>query len=329
MLNYAAVLLVASVALGAEGRAKQDDFQKLRAFFGTWEARDIEAEGQEFRVPVSWQPALDGRFIEHRWSALDEAGEVVNEGLDMIGRDPSDQKVKFWEFDGEGSFSRLVLAKWEGQKSVWDLLTVKENGTERKAVVTFELLDKKSYKWAVKYEDGEELDATFKRVRQKKDLWPQPQLEMPEGVSEQLKEIDWWTGDFTTEGCDAFTGKTFVGQSNCGWTLDGKFLLYDIASVDDDLVVSRYRAVIGMDPATNKTTGWEFESTGTVGKYTVSDKGQDIVGKAMSPDAGVLEYKGRLTQTATGLEYQATGKLPEEKEVGYFGVWRKKESGEK
>jgi hypothetical protein len=84
---------------------------------------------------------------------------------------------------------------------------------------------------------------------------------------------------------------------------------YDIASVDSDLKLTRYRAVMGIDPATGKTTGWEFESTGTVGKYTVSNKGQDVVGKATSPEAGLLEFRGKMKKVASGLEYEASGDL--------------------
>ena len=135
--------------------------------------------------------------------------------------------------------------------------------------------------------DGENAEATFKRAgKTKGQKWPGLTFDTPQDASEQLKDIAWWAACCSFEGNDAFTGKTTVGQSTCGWTLNGKFLLYDIVSVEPDLTVGRYRAVIGVDPSTNKTTGWEFDSLGTVGKYVVSDKGQDIVGTALSPKAG-------------------------------------------
>jgi hypothetical protein len=269
MLSYAAVLLASSLALGAQEPAGQADFSKMQAFIGTWEASDIENNGQKLRAPISWQPILDGRFIDSRWLAI-------------------------------------------------------ADGTKRTGHVTFAFLDKDNYKWAIQYDDGEESTAIFKRTQHAKDLWPERNSQTPDNLSEQLNDVAWWAGDCSLEGSDAFTGKTTVGQSTSGWVLDGKILLYDIASVDSDLQVSRYRAVVGVDPATGKTTGWEFESTGTVGKYTGSDKGQDIVGKATSPEAGVLEYKGRMTKTADGYEYSATGNLPHDKKTNYHGVWRKR-----
>jgi hypothetical protein len=328
MLGYAAVLLAASVVLGAEGRAKQDDLQKLRVFRGNWEATDVEFEGQTLRVPVSWRPILEGRFIEHKYVGIDGRGNVTGWGLVVIGRDPADDKLKCWGFDNEGGFMPMTLTGWEGDKCTWDTMFVEADGTERRATTSFELLDKNSYRWELSDEDGEKHEATFKRTRRKKDSWPQPRLEMPEGVSEQLKDLEGWTGDFIMEGRDAFTGKTSVGQTTCGWILDGKFMLYDNASINDDLSVERYRAIVGVDPATDKTTGWEFDSLGTVGKYTVSNKGHDIVGKAMSLEAGLLEYEGKMSQTEDGFEYHAAGKLPQDKEVSYFMVWKNKQSGE-
>jgi hypothetical protein len=106
--------------------------------------------------------------------------------------------------------------------------------------------------------------------------------------------------------------------------VNGNFLLYDIANVDSDLNVGQYRAVIGVDPLTKQVTGWEFDSTGAVGKYIVADKGQEIVGEATSPSAGLLKYKGRMTKTADGMEYRATGELPAGKTTSYYGIWKQR-----
>ncbi len=153
--------------------------------------------------------------------------------------------------------------------------------------------------------------------------WPERQHNAPDGLTEQLKGVTWWTGDYAFNGSDAFTKKASAGFSTCGWVLDGNFLQYDIASVDSDLKSTRYRAVMGIDPATGRTTGWEFESTGTVGKYTISNEGQDIAGKAMSPEAGLLEFKGKMTKNADGLQYEASGDLPDGNKTTYSGVWKK------
>ena len=286
---------------------------------------EIEKDGQKQEVALVNKPILDGRFFELRWMARDHKGKVVIEGLDIIGRDPKDNKLKFWEVDTEGNFTQLILSEREGPKSVWDLREWGADGATRSGKVTKKVLDRNAYDWVIQYDDGEENQATFKRTRKQADLWPEPQADMPETVSPQLQDVAWWAGDYTVEGRDAFTGKTAVGQSTCGWILDGRALLCDEASIANDLAANSYRAVLGVDPTTKKTTGWEFSSDGTVGKYTVSDKGQDIQGKAFSPESGLLEYKGKMTQTENGVEYQATGALPEGKEVEYHTVWTKRE----
>ena len=122
---------------------------------------------------------------------------------------------------------------------------------------------------------------------------------------------------------NAFTEKATTGYSKCGWVLDNHFLSFESASLDTDLELTRYRAVIGIDPATGKVTGWEFTSGGTVGRYTVSNKGQDIAGKAQSPDAGLLKYKGKMTKTADGLKYEASGDLDGESKTIYGGVLKR------
>jgi len=322
MLIYAAVLLLAPLVAGqVEKSTKPNDLAKLKAFMGNWEATDITAT-------ASWKPVLDGRFIEHRFMLSDSPDEPGLWLLVMIGQDPADQQVKFWAFHSDGACSLAILSKSEGKDIVLKSEGTDLAGSKRQATVTFVFPDKDSYKWTIRYADGENAESTFKRAgKTKGQKWPGLTVETPQDASEQLKDIAWWAARCSFEGNDAFTGKTTVGQSTCDWTLNGKFLLYDIVSVEPDLTVGRYRAVIGVDPSTNKTTGWEFDALGTVGKYTVSDKGQDIVGMALSPKAGNLEYKGRMTRTDTGMEYRATGKLPEGKETSIHGIWKKHPAG--
>ena len=329
MLTYAAVLLLAPVVAGqVEKSTKPNDLGKLKAFMGNWEATDIEIEGKQFRAAASWKPVLDGRFIEHRFMLSDSPDEPGLWLLVMIGQDPADQQVKFWGFHSDGGISASTLPETDGKNIVLKSEVTDSAGSKRQATVTFVFPDKDSYKWTIRYADGENAEATFKRAgKTKGQKWPGLTFDTPQDVSEQLKDMGWWAGNCTYEGGDAFTGKPIVGQSTCGWTLNGRFLLCDIVSVQPDLTVGRYRAVIGVDPSTNKTTGWEFESVGTVGKYIVSDKGQDIVGSALSPKAGKLEYKGRMTRTDNGFGYQATGKLPDGKETSYHGIWKKHPAG--
>ena len=324
-MNCAAVLLLASLVLGQSERPdRNDDFRKLRGFLGTWEAKDIEMEGRKVDSYSSWKPILDGRFIELKWMFTNVSDTSSEWGLVILGTDPADGKVRGWGFDNRGGLMAMELNGWEGDKSNWSSEFVAADGKKQKSVAnSFGLLDKNSHEWLLAFDDGQD-KAVFKRARQKADLWPEPQFDTPAGISEQLKDLDWWAGDSTIEGVDSFTGKTIVGQTKCGWVCDGKFLLEDTSTVDSDMVFGRYRAITGVDPATTKTTGWEFDSTGTVGRYTVSDKGQDIVGTATSSKAGRLDFKGRMTKTADGLEYRATGNLPEDKKVNYQMTYRKR-----
>ncbi len=322
------VLLLPLVVGQAAEQPSKKDLANLRGFLGTWESTDIEFDGRNIQGTTCWRPFLNGHFIEQKWTTHDASGKLAETGLMLIGTDPSDQRTKFWAFLSDGCYAHGTLDECDGTKVRLTTEELRAGGAKRSGRISLDLEDKDTYRWEIVYEDGKKGSGVFKRTKQKKAAWPQPTSKMPEGVDEPMKDLAWWAGACTTEGTDAFTGKTSVGQSRCGWTLGGKFLLYDLAFVESDLAAGRYRAIVGVDPSTNVPTGWEFDSAGTVGKYTVSDKGQDITGKAISPIAGVLDFKGRMAQTETGFEYRATGKLPTGKETSYYGVWKKRPDGE-
>ena len=126
---------------------------------------------------------------------------------------------------------------------------------------------------------------------------------MPEGVSDPLKDLAWWVGEFAFSGTHATSQLAFNGRSNCRWILDGRCLLYQTATVDEELVPSSYRAIIGVEPGSGKVIGWEFDAAGSIGKYLVTDKGQGIDGRGFIPDVGEFDYKGRISKTDDGLIY--------------------------
>lgn len=330
MLHYAAAVLVTSMVLAqAEAQDQKDDFEKLRGFLGTWE--QIHEDGT--RGIVQWAPILQGRFIERRYGLIDDTGNVPRWGIMIYGRDPSDSKVRGWAFHPMGGYASTgaaltrtttELLEWQDNVSVWRTDFILSDGNSRTLDMDrFALVNENSYKRILPLEQGE-VETVFTRISPEGITWSEPSTEIPEGVSEPMKELAWWAGHCTMEGTDAFTGKLFVGQSKCRWAMNGNFLLYDVSTVDNDLKLGQYRALIGVDPLTNKVTGWEFESTGTVGKYIVTDTGQEIVGEATSPDAGLLKFKGRMTKTPDGIDYQATGELPNDQQTSYHGISKRR-----
>jgi hypothetical protein len=241
----------------------------------------------------------------------------------MFGRDPADGKVRGWGFDNQGGFMAMELTGWDGDKSNWSTTFLAADGTTQKSEGNrFEVLDKNSYGWMLAIAGGDTSEAVFRRVRPKKMQWPTAEDEPGEEVAEQLRNIAWLAGDFEYHGTEGTTGKPSVGYATCGWVLDGKYLLYDSASLDNELQLNRYRAIIGVDPATGKTVGREFGSRGLVGKYNISNDGQDLAGEAVSPDDGEFKYEGKLTKTDSGLKYSSTVVAGEE-EITHEGVWKR------
>ena len=324
-VRLVATVVAVSLAVGqADQRSQDDDFKKLRAFTGTWEAKDVEAVGGVGDVVVSWKPMLNGKFIEQRYVFKGQGVEPLLHGVIVIGRDPADDVVRSWWFDSKGGVATSVLTSWDGNKSNWSTTFLNTDGTQEKSDENYlTVRDKDSYVWVLAITGGDKTGAVFNRVRPKKSEWPDPQYDTPIGLAGPLKDMAWWAGKYAANSVNAFTEKPTTGYSNCGWILNGKFLQFDSASLDSDLDLMRYRALIGVDPATGKLTGWEFNSAGTVGKYTVSNEGQDIVGKALSPDAGLLEYKGKMTKTEDGLKYEASGDLDGESKTIYGGILKR------
>lgn len=62
MLNYAAVLLAASVVLGAERQVEQDDLKAFRPFLGAWEVTDFEYKGERQHVYLRWHPEVTDHY---------------------------------------------------------------------------------------------------------------------------------------------------------------------------------------------------------------------------------------------------------------------------
>lgn len=317
MLTYSVLLLATLVGVQAEEATDCCCLSKLEAFMGTWEVENVDIGGKQCTITAGWRHVLDGKFIEHQWAVTDAQGNPVNSGLSMIGHDPTDEEMRMWGYTSDGEQFVNTLSKHDGAKFTW----VSDDGD---GAMTYDLSDEGSLHWALQ-KNGQDSELTLKNVGAEASVsCPARTPALSGDADQQLKEIAWWAGDCTMEGSDAFTGKSFVGQTKCGWILDGQFLLYDNATVDDDLGVTRYRAVVGVDPATDEITGWEFDSTASVGKYTVTDSGQDIKGQALSPDVGLLKYKGRHTDTVDGFEYRAKGELPGGKKIDYHGIWKKK-----
>ena len=155
MLTYAAAILATTVVLSADPPKKQGDFEILRPMLGTWEVQDFEYEGEVLYVQVTWKLVLDGRFIESKWySANKDTGEIITAGLDMIGRDPSDGKLKFWEFYIPNGFCQLVLEGVDGTLSTWSHAAIEADGRKEGGKVTFETIDRNRYNWSLVVDDS-------------------------------------------------------------------------------------------------------------------------------------------------------------------------------
>lgn len=326
MLNGAMIFMMATLTISQAGtRARDTDFQKLRGLLGTWEATDIEVGDGTVDAVCTWKMVLDRRFIEHAYIITGDNGQV-DYGLVMFGRDPADGKVHGWGWDSRGGLMSMELVGWEGKQGKWSTKFIDPEGTVVSANANgFEVLEKDSYRWMLDSPINGKSEAVFNRVKPKKMKFPEQVFEATGDQPQALQDLAWLVGHFEYKGVDAFTEIPNLGFVKSGYTLNERFLQYDAVSVDAELEVSLYRAVLGIDPTTGKTTGWEFESSGTVGKYVMTDKGHLLKGQATSPNMGKLEYEGKITDTEDGFSYSATGDDVEENKTIFSGVWKRRQ----
>lgn len=91
--------------------AEPSPLHELAWIVGDWQ--DEEGLG---RVSVSCQWTKNQQFITRQFSVLDEQGEPLLEGTQVVGWDPAESRIRSWTFDSEGGFGEGF---WERDGDCW------------------------------------------------------------------------------------------------------------------------------------------------------------------------------------------------------------------
>nr|MBC8870279.1 hypothetical protein [Planctomycetota bacterium] len=275
-------------------------------------------EGNKPEHTYTW--TLNDRFLQ-----LDRKGGE-NHGITLIGVDPATDTVTFWVFNERGGTGKAVLT---GKKGNWDF-EGEWAGPKGRSIATCKLtrVDDNTLKANVLtyVKDGEAQEPREQVwTRQEKGTLA-GETKAPQ-LCDELKEIEWWAGDFIVEGKSPL-GEVVVGQTSCQPVLGGGFMCYRAASINSDLEVRAYRSITGVDPATGKMTGREFDSDGYVGAFVVSEKGAKFKGSGTYADGKSLEYEGTLAQGEGGtIDYSSKARMSTGEEVDYHAHWRPRPDG--
>jgi uncharacterized protein (TIGR02246 family) len=114
----------------------------LQWMIGTWVD---ESEQATIETNTSW--TKNQNFILQKF-AVSVEGEPDLAGIQLIGWDPVDQKIRSWVFDSDGGFG---TSTWKEKENKWivSAAATLPDGRKASAIRTFTLVDDKTISWEV------------------------------------------------------------------------------------------------------------------------------------------------------------------------------------
>jgi uncharacterized protein (TIGR02246 family) len=134
-----------------EGNASRR-LSALEWLVGTWQDSD---PGISAKSTISW--ALDGNYLTWTYSFTPEDGEETN-GTEVIGWDPTIDKIRSWVFEGDGGFTEKLWTQ-DGRRWLIQGRSVLPDGGQGTEEQTLTFVDKDTFTWsaASRQVDGEAL----------------------------------------------------------------------------------------------------------------------------------------------------------------------------
>ncbi len=102
----------------------RDELQVLEWLIGDW-----TMAGEGFRVEFSCQWTANENFISRTFKVFDEQDEVESSGLQIIGWDEKESRIRSWLFDSDGGVVEGVWSKRSDGWSVQSVATLADGGS--------------------------------------------------------------------------------------------------------------------------------------------------------------------------------------------------------
>lgn len=127
-----------------EAESPDSPLNDLAWLVGSWE--DVAPEGVAVESTYHW--AEGGKFLVHTFSVLVE-GELDMKGTQIIGWDPSEQRIRSWFFDSDGGFGTGTWTAGETD-GVWTVeqKTTLPDGRHGTAVNHYLRIDDDTFMWS-------------------------------------------------------------------------------------------------------------------------------------------------------------------------------------
>jgi len=120
----------------------RDRLEELAWLVGSWEESD-KSDDLTIRSLYSW--ARGGNFLT-RSITVKRAGDVVLEGWQIIGWDPTQERLRSWTFDGEGGYADGYFTR-EGNRWLLRETGVASNGSRTSADNTITKVSGDKFTW--------------------------------------------------------------------------------------------------------------------------------------------------------------------------------------
>lgn len=120
-----------------------DHLKDLEWLIGEWQFKDNDSE---VRIVSEW--FADKNFMARQFSVLGPKGEVMHQGLQVVGWDAGAQKIRSWVFESDGTFGEGTWTKKDKQWSV-KVTGMLPSGQKSMATQILTKVDADHYKWKV------------------------------------------------------------------------------------------------------------------------------------------------------------------------------------
>jgi hypothetical protein len=122
------------------GAAAGERLGELAWLVGAWQS---DGQGKQLQLEFQW---IAGKRFLQRTHRVTQAGEVVSDGVQIIGADPLASGIRSWTFSSEGGYSQ---GAWTSQEGGWAIEStgVTTEGAPTRTINLLKRIDENSLSW--------------------------------------------------------------------------------------------------------------------------------------------------------------------------------------
>ncbi len=263
MVVFSAAFLAAAAVIGQAGEPANPHLQQLSPLVGSW-AGNLDLPGLPNQsVTVTYQWALEGKFLEARWQTLDG----TDLGPEFFAWDPSNQTIKLWGFDPLSFY----VAIWHIDGKVW---TGKYSGTQHggdpnDSTIILEFGDDDTLTLKGLAPDSDKPNEFGKLTR------VTPTVPGSKLLAAFMEDFGGgWVAELTAEAelGPLKQGEKFIAYHAYTWSPDGEAAFLTYRGHKNGEVFDNTKGLVGWDPSRKAVVLRWYDSLGATGEMVVRKK---------------------------------------------------------